>query len=65
MNARLMFDLRQIAVKFAAKADEQSVIGKFQQGFYQIFGGFRGGQRADAQVRLLCGFAGVKRNFIP
>jgi hypothetical protein len=52
MHPHLMLDLRKVAVEFAAKIDQQSVVGKFEDGFHDVLGG-RGGQRADAQWGLL------------
>jgi hypothetical protein len=53
MHTHLVFDLRQIAVKLAAKADQQAIVRKFKDSFNNILGAGRGGQRADAQWGLL------------
>lgn len=37
-----MLDLGEIAVIFAAKPDQEPVIGKFQDGFHHILGAGRG-----------------------
>ncbi len=49
MDAQLMFDLREIAVKFAAEVDQQTVVGKFQKGFVVVFRVRRRGQGTYAQ----------------
>ena len=53
MHPDLVLDLGEVAVEFAAKVDQQSVVGKFEEGFHDILGRWRGGQRADAQEGLL------------
>ena len=53
MHTHLVFDLRQIAVKLAAEADQQAIVRKFKDSFNNILGAGRGGQRADAQWGLL------------
>ena len=53
MHPHLVLDLGKVAVKFAAKVDQQSVVGKFQKRFDDVFRTGRGGQRADAQGWLL------------
>ena len=59
-----MFDLCEVAVEFAAKVDQQSIVRKFQKRFDDIFGTGRGGQRADAQGGLLLMGAWVARPFL-
>jgi hypothetical protein len=53
MHPHLVFDLRKVPVEFATETDEKPIVGKFHLGFDNIFGGGRGGQRADAQRGLL------------
>ena len=38
MHPHLVFDLGEIAVEFAAKVDQQSVVGKFEERFDDILG---------------------------
>jgi hypothetical protein len=53
MHTCLMFDLGQVAVKFAAEVDQNAIVRKFQKRFDDVFRAGRGFQRADAQGRLL------------
>jgi hypothetical protein len=52
LNAKGLFDLRKVAVELATKIDQQSVIREFKTGCYDVFGGWRWCQRADAQAGL-------------
>ena len=38
MHVHLVFDLGEVSVEFPAQVDEQSVVGKLQQGFVNVFG---------------------------
>ena len=42
MHTHLVFDLRQIAVKLTAEADQQAIVGKFEDSFDNILGAGRG-----------------------
>jgi hypothetical protein len=53
MDPKLMFDLRQIAVKLTTQVDQQPIVGKFQKSLMQVFGMRRRGQGANAQANLL------------
>jgi hypothetical protein len=50
-----MLDLRKVAVILTAQINQQPIVGKFQRRFHNVFGTGRGGQRADAQIIILCG----------
>jgi hypothetical protein len=45
MHPHLVFDLREVAVKFAAKVDQQAVVRKFEDGFHDILGRAGGSAR--------------------
>jgi hypothetical protein len=49
LHAQPRLQQGQVPVEFAAKIDEQPVVGKLQKRFGGVFRSGRGGQRADAQ----------------
>jgi hypothetical protein len=48
LDCELVFDLREIAVEFAAEIDEETVVGKLQESLLDVLGEGRV-ERADTQ----------------
>ena len=59
LDGELVFDLREIAVEFTAKVDQQPIVGEFEGRFHNVLGTGRGGQRADAQGGLLLDYVRI------